>query len=299
MVFEKKKKIQFKYKAEIITGLIVTIIGGIAVATYQFFLSDKKVEIVQPTQKKVNLDLKSFYTFGKYEINDLQDKDSSTYDSNSGTKMAGFYITSFFNLYTGIKKSIGVSKDQYFCNMYDMKSIVAVSGISVHNPNIQPYAQVKLDYYDGTIKNGFAYYNPEIIKWATEYLIPNPNEINIQGLLFLDIYSELYRKNTRLIAESYLYFSNEQSYKMAQQDYLSAMEKSNFDGSTYLLNKYGQGNDCQFCFGKPMAIGFWLRRGIDGTNDEIWQGLSKFLKLYDLEWFNSHIATDKEVWKNG
>lgn len=36
-----------------------------------------------------------------------------------------------------------------------------------------------------------------------------------------------------------------------------------------------------------MAIGFWLRRGIDNTHIELWTGLRKVLLMYDKEWYAS------------
>jgi hypothetical protein len=38
-----------------------------------------------------------------------------------------------------------------------------------------------------------------------------------------------------------------------------------------------------------MAIGFWIRRGIDGTADELWTGLTKLMQLYDGSWWQARM----------
>lgn len=247
---------------------------------------------------ETNINLKEFYTLDKTEIEYLQDKDSATWDWNTGTKTAGYYLTSFFNSYSGIKKDVDLTPGKYLCNSFNMQSVAAISGLNVFDPSRKQHDEVKQNYYNGTIKDGFAYYNPEIIKWAFKHLIPNSEEKNVQGFLFQNIYDELYRKNVRLLVESYLFFPDEKSYKVAQEDYLNAMKKPDFNGAAYLFRKYGKKDDCEFCFGYPIAIGFWLRRGIDGTNDEIWQGLAKTLQVYDKEWFNLKNVSDRTIFIN-
>jgi hypothetical protein len=171
-----------------------------------------------------------------------------------------------------------------------------MSGIEVYNPQVPQHKEVKSNYYNGFIKDGFAHYNPELIKWASANLIPNPEEKNIQGFLFQRIYDELYRPNLRLLAKSYLFFPDEKTYKVAQDAYLDAMKEPDFDGGKYLFERYGEKDGCQFCYGYPIVLGFWLRRGIDGTNDEVWQGLTKVLRIYDKDWYNSNLISDKRIW---
>ena len=283
-----------KLRTEILVGLVVAVVGGIVVATYQFLLSSEEVKPLK-SPKHFSINLKEFYLLDRSGTELMNDGDSSTYEYNSATKMGGFYLTSLFNAHIGIKKNVIEEGNTYSCDHYDIKSIQLASGISVYNSNVQQHSKVKSNFYNGTIKNGFAHYNPMIIRWATNHMIPNPNDKNIQGIRFQDMYNELYRNNIRVIAKSYLYFKDEKSYKNAQIQYLKAMKDPDFNGPTYLYNNYGEKKDVPFLFDRHMAIGFWLRRGIDGTNDEIWQCLSKVLRMYDRGWFNKNITIDSDI----
>lgn len=306
MVFEKRQKIEFKDKIALVSGIIVTVVGGIIVTSYQFFLTNTpKQEATEPNKmpqtqyvrqfgQDTNINLSELYELDEYEAAYIKDRDSSTYEFNVGTKTAGFYLTSLFNFQIGIKKNITIKDGQYLCDQYDMKSIELISGIPVHNPNIKQHSSVKSNFYNSRINDGFAHYNPELIVWAANNLIPDPKQSNIQGFMFQEIYDELYKKNFRLLVESYLYFKDEESYQAAQKNYLAAMKQKDFNGATYLFNKYPN-NGCDFCFDKHVAIGFWIRRGIDGTNDEIWQAFTKVLKQYDSKWFRTAMKADKSL----
>ena len=39
------------------------------------------------------------------------------------------------------------------------------------------------------------------------------------------------------------------------------------------------------------SCGFWLRRGIDGTIDEVWKLMDLIMREYDSEWYLAHIET--------
>lgn len=289
------------YRFEIITGLIVTIVGGIIVSTYEIFFSDDKEPVAKVKSAKPKpfyYDLKEFYTLSDYDVEDIEDRDSSTWQWSFGVKMGGFYLTSFFNRQSGIKKNIYARNDEYSCNKYDMKSIAYVSGIPVFNPKIKQHLQIKENIYDGGINDGFTYYNPTLIKWATRYLIPKPKDKNSQGITFQKIYDELYKNNVRFFAKNYLYFKDEKTYKNAQLHYKISMKTKEFNGPEYLYKYYSYENDHVNMGGlyTPIAIGFWIRRGIDGTNDELWQCFVKILKLYDHDWFKANIAADNDLW---
>ncbi|MBD3242698.1 MAG: hypothetical protein GF331_19055 [Chitinivibrionales bacterium] len=81
------------------------------------------------------------------------------------------------------------------------------------------------------------------------------------------------------------------------------MQDPQFNALTYLAKRYGpDGNigghlhssygvddsNTDHPFTPPMAMGFWLRRGIDGTDSVLWDGLSELMTRYDSDWGSSN-----------
>jgi hypothetical protein len=83
------------------------------------------------------------------------------------------------------------------------------------------------------------------------------------------------------------------SYRKVARQRRDAWKKGGQDALDWLMERYqewlpayphqadGTSQTAQ------MAIGFWLRRGLDGTHTELWTGLRKVLLSYDREWFAS------------
>ena len=77
--------------------------------------------------------------------------------------------------------------------------------------------------------------------------------------------------------------------KAHQLDYSLAMMNPKFDGGQYLHTKYATMSKSiypaalkvNYGYTPAMAIGFWLRRGIDGSAPIIWAALKAFLKRFD------------------
>lgn len=138
----------------------------------------------------------------------------------------------------------------------------------------------------------FGYYNPEIVEWGHSHLIPD-QDARIGGVPAQEIYDRVFSRFFRMMTESYLYLVDSGSYEREMSEYLSMATQKNLDGIDYLQARF-QGKLPQYggawdgtTMTPQMAIGFWLRRGLDGTSDELWTGLGKVMKRFDTSWYAS------------
>lgn len=136
---------------------------------------------------------------------------------------------------------------------------------------------------------GFRSYNPALIRWGHENLIPPPDAM-IGELTARDRYHAQLSRFFRLMTESYLTLRS--SMKLdAEIDAYKAAVAGGADGLDYLEKRFANRlPDLAIpadgtALTVPMAFGFWLRRAIDDTSDELWIGLRKVMRLYDPEWY--------------
>ena len=131
----------------------------------------------------------------------------------------------------------------------------------------------------------FGHYNPEFVKWISEAMIPGATDSN-----FLRITQAIYDSSIKPLARTTykvhqimeLHDSNSEELKEELVDFLQT-RKGEYDIErfySYLedhgINDTGyDGNVVKTC------VGFWLRRRIDGTKKDFFQGLVKLLKAYD------------------
>lgn len=141
-------------------------------------------------------------------------------------------------------------------------------------------------------KQGFHHYNPSLIRWGYNNLIPSP-EMMIQDKKAKDIYKVVFARFFRMMTESYLYLQKT-GFEEEWKSYESKLSMKSFRALQYLDEKYQNvlSEYHQIEHGShmspSMAIGFWLRRGIDGTDKTFWKGLSKFMSIYDKKWFDKY-----------
>lgn len=135
----------------------------------------------------------------------------------------------------------------------------------------------------------FRQFNPDLIRWGHENLIPPP-DMDINGLSARDRYHAQFTRLFRLMTEAYLTLNSTMAYQAEWEAYRQAVDGGT-DGLDYLTTQFGTAlPDYNLApdgtaMTVPMAFGFWLRRGIDNTEGELWIGLRKVLRLYDPEWY--------------
>jgi hypothetical protein len=144
---------------------------------------------------------------------------------------------------------------------------------------------------EDTQGTGYSHYNPALVRWGHENLIPNPDD-RVAGQPCKVLYQGIFRRFFRLMAESYVYLDRGKRWDKETRAYEKAMSRGkDFDGIRYLegrfagaLPAYAVGQDGT-SFTPEMAIGFWLRRKMDGSAAETWTGLGKVMALYDEPYF--------------
>ena len=142
----------------------------------------------------------------------------------------------------------------------------------------------------------FSYVNPDFVRWVFRYCVPDPS-MKVGGVTCLDIYRVVFSRLFRMLTEARLLLVNEGIYEKEIAAYSEAMPTADFMGVFYLENRFASRLTEYQCTDQDvlppyqpwMAVGFWLRRGIDGSADEIWKGMTGFMGKYDKEWFSEKI----------
>ncbi len=143
----------------------------------------------------------------------------------------------------------------------------------------------------------FGFYNPELVTWGYTTMVPDPDSL-IGGTAARIIYDKVFKRFARVMAESYLYLVDAGKYRDEMKAYWDLAHKPDgfkpygYGGLDYLQSRFsGALPAYQVAWDgtqmtPQMAIGFWLRRGLDGTHEELWTGLTKALKQYDIVWYD-------------
>jgi len=160
----------------------------------------------------------------------------------------------------------------------DLRAIEKLSGLKIYRNK-------------STTIRGFSRFNPAIVRWGYLNLIPDPGAA-VLGHSCQTLYDRLFARFFRLMAESYQHLERGQRWPTEQRGYLSAMKRKGFDGIDYLRQRFGSAlpgyglsqNGTNLT--PQMAIGFWIRRRVDGTAAELWKGLGLLLERYDRAWWN-------------
>jgi len=181
-----------------------------------------------------------------------------------------------------------------------------LSGVPFQNPT---YSVQRTDLVDPNFYDTFYNVNPDFIYWASENLIPDPGQKELNGFFFQYLYDRLLVYGTRTMAATYLYLHNDDEYELNLEDYIRASsgEQYNVYGELggYLERRYEDFNATDFGIEELDPdygyyndhISFWLRRGLDGSSDALWKSLEKLLKLYDPVWLdqNSTVSVDGDL----
>ncbi len=203
------------------------------------------------------------------------------YNDNSGNSlqylmdgkhqfMAGVDGIVFYGgLHRAFKKVFDLSSDAY-------ESVEILSGIECFSQTVEN---------DNT---KFNYLNPEIVKWL--YIqIPDKN-LKIRNYTCKEIYQTIFSRLFRMHVKAYYYVNYDNNKDKIIEQYQQVMYVDDYnlnkledlyDGALPEFDTYRDGTNLT----PAMAIGFWVRREIDGSADELWKYLKKFMRKYDKKWF--------------
>jgi len=164
----------------------------------------------------------------------------------------------------------------------DVRPMAALSGLALYGPRMNE-------------NQPFGFYNKDLVRWGHENLIIDP-QAAIGGVTAQRVYDVVFARFFRLMTESYLYLVDSGKYESERRAYWRMAQqrgKNRPDGIEWLQGRYADALPHYAtswdgtAMTPQMAIGFWLRRRIDGTDSELWIGLKKLLKRFDREWYGS------------
>lgn len=181
--------------------------------------------------------------------------------------------------YGGLAEAIAVHLGRAKPSFGDLRPVETLSGLKIHRRR-------------GQGPRDFDRFNPAIIRWGYRNLIPAPTA-RLLGHTCQELYDRIFARFFRLMAASHDYLARGGRMASEQRAYLRAMKRPRFDGIDYLRDRFAgalpaydlPANGTRLT--PSMAIGFWIRRGIDGTAGELWLGLGTLLRRYDRQLWDS------------
>lgn len=192
-------------------------------------------------------------------------------------------------------KSFAIKKHISIENNDKHSALEAIAGVPVfsHDPKDTNYE--------------FSYINPAIINWAHKTLLPMP-ENRFYNYSYQQIYNKIFRSIMRKHALAYYYLHNITDVQditkifneeLAKKDSYAPQEfvYKQFSEFNIKSSMIYQNTEDDWNIGLEDLIGFWIRRTVDGSADELWKGLGKVLSLYDNEWKESMLCNPQRYLK--
>jgi hypothetical protein len=159
------------------------------------------------------------------------------------------------------------------------------------NCYVEEMAGIKLYNSTATKEKKINELNPEFIKWMYTNLIPEPSTVFFNEITAQDLYAKVFRRLARVHMLAYCHLKTN-NWDDAVNALREAAQQSEFYGPQYLRERYGEvlplyqaKGDEDSTLSPARAIGFWLRRGLDNTDQVCWLGLQKAMKKYDAAWY--------------
>jgi len=168
------------------------------------------------------------------------------------------------------------------------QAIRIIAGVNIYNPN----------GYEGS-ELPFGRLNPEFVIWiGNNLLFANDEPLLNETVSMQAIYNNTFRRTLWLLAASYEYLGENDNMDTETSLYWNAMEQPGFEGVNYLWDRFGErdfsttslnkylteyppASEQYYYFNEEEAIGFWMRRHLDGTDKEVFKLLQKILESYD------------------
>ena len=186
----------------------------------------------------------------------------------------------------------------FACHLKSLTSLgflQEASGLPMFDQGPHQGIQLKLDH-----RHQFGHYNPDFVRWMVEHLVPGAEDASLRkatqkhydqyvkplATIFYVTFQKAQKEPKCFRREVERYRSLIQQKKLPEMYYERFFFWMNPDFCTHAdqgfdyFYKHGfdgghNGNVVKTC------IAFWMRRTIDGTADEFYQGLHKLLKTYD------------------
>ena len=161
----------------------------------------------------------------------------------------------------------------------------------------------------------FMFVNKDFVVWFAQNMVPNPEAEQFNGLTFQVLYDQMFREHVRNLAMTSLYYMSLQNpldhqveyAKRAARKYVEdevVKERTEYiDILGFVADRYE--TDCSHWVQAHLSdndhsavsfqfnathMAFWIRRGIDGSANELWLALREVLQKYDQYWYESYVA---------
>lgn len=166
------------------------------------------------------------------------------------------------------------------------------------NPDAQSLAEafVGMPLVDQQLKDSlgvdFNCYNKEAVSWLFANMVPYPGS-ELTGTSFQQLYDALARRHVRLMLASYLKLKK-RGLLIEVKRFNDQVVRQGYDARTYLNEHYDgvlpefelEGDVYEYSYLSPkVAIGYWLRRLIDGSANTLLMGYEHILREYDNSWY--------------
>lgn len=189
-----------------------------------------------------------------------------------GMLMAGSHGVLYYGaLNECAARMVGTSTSNYA----DLEPISVLAGVPVTlpNPNL-PFDTV----------------NPDFLRWVRVHLLPAAEQ-SIDGISVQLAYDRVFSRMCRQFGEALFYLLDEKAIDSEASQYVQAVQQKGVDGIDWLEQRYvsvtGQGGYRDYTtLTPPMAVGFWLRRHLDGSLPACWHTLREVFERYDRAWFD-------------
>ncbi|NCS29348.1 MAG: ATP-binding protein [Microcystis aeruginosa F13-15] len=217
----------------------------------------------------------------------------------------------------------GTFIDQGLRNLYcsikpfvEYRQLIAISGLPIFKKG--PHTNFSLNFEGGY---EFGHYNPEFLTWIQEKVVIEPADSTFKQNIQL-----AYNDKIKVVARAFyqthkiLFATPEGSdeFKAIKSEYQDKIEKQTLErcylggpekcGGWYLQEKFRRLGDYlanqnenisekingedNYWYLANVSGGFWVRRSIDGTEQQFFDILTKLLKIYDSEWLSEQNLLD-------
>ncbi len=145
---------------------------------------------------------------------------------------------------------------------------------------------------EGEKKRPFLHLNPKLIIWGIDHLIPSP-DVRLNGGKARDIYHKEIAPYAHLFFSARRYLNTQRELQREKVEYALARLSPQFNELDYVSQRYagvklkGLKSALSLRVSIPQAIGFWIRREIDGTSALMDGALRRLIQTFEPSWLKT------------
>ncbi len=135
----------------------------------------------------------------------------------------------------------------------------------------------------------FKHFNPVFIDWATEFIIPSPQQ-KIEGRTLQEWYDESFQRTAWTYLVTHDHLTRNDLWLGEVGIYKELVKSKDFQPISYFNDRFrGKFDRYEFpfdsqAFNASGALSFWMRRKMDGSEEACKKALDTLLDTYDAEW---------------